>query len=414
MRRWSGLVLVAALALGACAAEPAPSPSVSLAPSAQPASPSVTTSPRATSPATPSPTPSLLPRPTPVDPLAGMSLEQRVGQLFMVGTPVGRASRTALAAVRDRHAGSIFLAGRSKKGRDAVARVTGRFAALAEPGTTGETTGGIPLWIATDQEGGTVQVLRGRGFSDIPYAIRQADASAADLQRSATRWGAQLRKAGVTMNLAPVADIVSSAKVRFDNAPIGALGRQYGYRQRTVARKAGAVAEGMRAAGVMPTFKHFPGLGRVTANTDTSRNVHDTVVTADSPDVEVYRSLTAAGPSVVMVSSAVYDRIDPSQPAMFSSDVVEGVLRDRLGFDGVVITDDVSAARAVTGIRPADRALRAIEAGVDLVLVSADASVFAEMYDAVLTRAEKDADFAKRVDESARRVVLAKAELPGR
>jgi beta-N-acetylhexosaminidase len=419
VRRRFALVLAAVLAtagmLTACAAEPkaaatAPPPasvSESVAAATPSAGGTATAAPSLLPPVSPTPTPPAT-DPDATDPLAGMSLAQRVGQLFMVGTPVDRASRTALRAVRDRHAGGIFLAGRSTRAMDAVAGVTGRFTRLVNDASTAD----VPLWIATDQEGGAVQVLRGRGFSDIPYAIRQADARTAALQRSATRWGTQLRKAGVTMNLAPVADIVTSAAVRFDNAPIGALGRQYGYSERTVAAKAGAFAAGMRAAGVMPTFKHFPGLGRVTANTDTSRNVHDTVISARSPDVDVYRSLTAAGPSVVMVSSAVYDRIDPSQPAMFSSTVVEGVLREGVGFDGVVITDDVSAARAVTGIPPAKRAVRAIEAGVDVVLVSADASVFPEMYDAVLHRAEKDPDFAKRVDESARRVVLAKLDAP--
>jgi beta-N-acetylhexosaminidase len=251
-------------------------------------------------------------------------------------------------------------------------------------------------------------VLRGRGFSDIPYAIRQADDDARTLERSAERWGRQLRRAGVTMNLAPVADIVTSHDTRFDNAPIGALGRQYGYDEDTVGEKAGAFAEGMRAAGVLPTFKHFPGLGRVTENTDTSKDVHDTVVTAGSPDVDVYRGLTAAGPSVVMVGSAVYDEIDGTQPAMFSPTVVGRVLRGDVGFTGVAMTDDVSAARAVSGIRPADRALRAIDAGIDLVLVSADPSVLPEMYDAVLARAQDDPAFAARVDEAARRVVAAK------
>lgn len=403
-------VLATAGALAACAAEPPAStdPPASTAPhaTASVAQPTVpdgtpTTAPSLLPPVTASPSPS-------DDPVEGMSLEQRVGQLFMVGTPVDRASRTALRAVRDRHAGGIFLAGRSTRGADAVATVTGRFTRLVDDATTAD----VPLWIATDQEGGAVQVLRGRGFSDIPYAIRQADARTASLQRRASRWGAQLREAGVTMNLAPVADIVTGADVRFDNAPIGALGRQYGYSERTVAAKAGAFAAGMRVAGVMPTFKHFPGLGRVTDNTDTRRNVHDTVISARSADVDVYRSLTAAGPSVVMVSSAVYDRIDPSQPAMFSAEVVGSVLRGRVGFDGVVITDDVSAARAVTGIPPAKRAVRAIEAGVDLVLVSADASVFPEMYDAVLRRAQKDPEFAQRIDESARRVVEAKLTGP--
>lgn len=401
MRRAVGAVALAlGLLLSACAAAPSATPDAG--PPARPsdsASASASAAPHPLLTRTPTPTP------TPADPLADLSLEQRVGQLFMVGTPVERASRTTLRAVRDRHVGNVFLHGRSEGGAAEVAAVVRRFTALVGPDTTGD----LPLWIATDQEGGQVQVLRGRGFSDMPFAIRQADADDRTLEKQAHRWGAQLRRAGVTMNLAPVADIVTSRKTRFDNAPIGAYGRQYGYDERTVDEKAGAFARGMRAAGILPTFKHFPGLGRVTDNTDTTRHVTDTVVRAGSPDVRVYRELTSAGPSVVMVSSAVYERIDPERPAMFSKTVVGDVLRGDVGFDGVVMTDDVSAARAVAAIPPGRRAVAAIAAGVDLVLVSADPAVLPEMYDAVLKRAKTDPAFAARVDESARRIVEAKA-----
>ena len=166
----------------------------------------------------------------------------------------------------------------------------------------------------------------------------------------------------------------------------------------------------MRASGVLPTFKHFPGLGRVTSNTDFSAEVTDTVVTADSPDVNVYRSLTAAGPSAVMVGTAIYQNIDPTTPAAFSAPVVQ-LLREGVGFTGVVITDDLSAAEAAEQVSPADRAVLAISAGVDVVLASADPTVLPEMYDAVLDKAKSDPAFAALVDAAAARVLAAKAPL---
>jgi len=352
----------------------------------------------------PTSTPTTTRTPT-ADPIEALTLRQRVGQLFMVGTAAETASPDALAAVSERHVGGLFLHGRSSAGAEATAGVVAQFTGLAQPG-------GIRLWVATDQEGGEVQVLRGPGFEDMPYAIRQADDPPAVLAQKATVWGQQLRAAGVDMNLAPVADIVTSHDTRFSNPPIGALGRQYGYDRQTVAARAGAFAAGMRAAGVMPTFKHFPGLGRVESNTDHVQDVVDDTVGTDSPDVDVYRDLTAAGPSVVMVGTAVYARIDGSTPAAFSPVVVTDLLRGRVGFDGVVTTDDLSAAAAAQAVPVAERGVRAIEAGVDLVLVSADPTVLAVMYDAVLGRAETDPGFAERVDESARRVVAAKAAAP--
>lgn len=378
MRPLTLLALAAVLALAGCAAA-APTPSAS---------------------SSTSPTATATPTPTPRDPIAGMSLAQRVGQLFIVGTGASSADATAMDAVASGRAGGVFLHGRSSAGVTATAAVTTQFAAAAP-------AGGPAVWIAADQEGGDVQTLSGPGFDKMPTALTQARRDPAALQADATGWGRQLAAAGVTLNLAPVADIVTDAASAKANAPIGAINREYGFDAATVAAEAGAFAAGMRAAGVLPTFKHFPGLGRVAGNTDTRAGVHDTVVSADSPDVAVYADLLAGGPATVMVSSAVYDLIDPAAPAMFSPTVV-GLLRDRLGFHGVVVTDDVSAAKAVAAWSPADRATLALSAGVDVVLVSADPSVFAEMYAAVLAKAQAEPAFAAQVDAAARRVVEAK------
>ena len=361
--------------------------------------PATTPSPART--ATPTPTPT----PTPVDPIAGLDLDARVGQLFMVGTSVDGADPTTLAAVADQHVAGIFLHGRSAAGAAATAALVAQFTAVHDAASP-------RLWVATDQEGGDVQVLSGDGFEPMPTALTSAQRDDATLRADAARWGAQLAAAGVDMNLAPVADIVTSPEVARDNKPIGILNREYGFDEATVATKAGVFAQGMRDAGVLPTLKHFPGLGRVTGNTDYASDVVDTEVGADSPDVSVYRTLLAQGPAVVMMSTAVYDRIDPGAPAAFSAPVVTGLLRGELGFDGVVMTDDLSAPEQVARWSPADRATLAVDAGVDLLLVSADASVFPEMYEAVRTRAASDPAFAAKVDAAARRVVELKSDFP--
>jgi beta-N-acetylhexosaminidase len=105
-----------------------------------------------------------------------------------------------------------------------------------------------------------------------------------------------------------------------------------------------------------------------------------------------------------MVSSAIYAKIDPSQPAVFSPTVV-GILRDGLGFTGITITDDLSGAAQVASVAPGDRAVRTIAAGVDLVLVSHPSGVWAQMVDAVLARAGSDPAFRAKVDAAARRVL---------
>ncbi|WP_243222384.1 glycoside hydrolase family 3 N-terminal domain-containing protein [Microbacterium proteolyticum] len=384
--RPTALLMLAALTLTACA--PATAPTVS---------PTTTIAP------TPTRTPTPTPTPTP-DPLAGMSVADKVGQMFMVGTSVDGADPTTLAAVADDHIGGVFLHGRSDAGTQPIAGLVSQFTAAVNVDDPG-------LWVATDQEGGTVQVLSGPGFDGIPSAVEQAQQPDAQLRTNASTWGAQLAAAGVNMNLAPVADIVTSPEFAASNPPIGELAREYGYDGATVAAKAGAFAAGMRDGGVLPTFKHFPGLGHVDDNTDYSTGVTDEVVTADGPDVGVYRTVLSQGPAVVMLSTADYALIDPGVPAAFSSRVV-GVLRDGAGFEGVVTCDDLSAADQVGGYSPADRATLAVEAGVDLLLVSADPSVYPEMHQAVLARAQSDPAFAARVDAAVTRILAQKASMP--
>ncbi|TPX02294.1 glycoside hydrolase family 3 protein, partial [Schumannella luteola] len=137
---------------------------------------------------------------------------------------------------------------------------------------------------------------------------------------------------------------------------------------------------------------------------DTAKNVVDQAVTADSVDVDVFRRLLPST-DAVMMSNAVYASIDPSAPAVFSPIVVTQLLRQQLGFRGLIVTDDLSATAQLKAWAPGDRAVLAVAAGCDQLLVSADASVAASMIDAVVARAQSDPDFAKKVDAAARRVV---------
>ncbi|AEG42957.1 glycoside hydrolase family 3 N-terminal domain-containing protein [Isoptericola variabilis] len=401
------VALCATTALTACSgptAEPSPTPGVSRTA----APPSASPSPPTTPPPEPSASPSSEPAPSgTADGLAGWTLEQKVGQLLMVGVNVGGGSEElSRAAVTEHHVGNVFLHGRSEAGVEATRALVERYTSLV----SAETTRGEPMLVATDQEGGLVQVLRGPGFSEIPRATRQAEWPAPELRDRAEAWGAELAAAGINLNLAPVMDLVPR-ETAAQNAPIGYFARNYGFTAESVTTSATAFSEGQRAAGVETVIKHFPGLGRVTQNTDTASDVVDDEVGPDSPDVQVFAAGIAAGARFVMMSTAVYDRIDPDAPAAFSPAVV-GLLRDDLGFDGVIMTDDLSAADQVRGWSPGERAVHAIEAGVDLVLASADPSVVPEMAAALVERARADAAFAGQVDAAVARILAAKSTLP--
>ena len=339
--------------------------------------------------------------------LAGWSLEEKVGQLMMVGVDAQAPKQSSNEAVDTHHVGNIFIAGRTTAGSQATQKVISSFTSKVGP----DTTHSAPMLVATDQEGGEVQVLTGSGFSNIPSAMDQSTQPRDQLVASARTWGKELADVGVNMNLAPVADLVDIDRPS-TNEPIGRWGREYGHDAATVSSKAGAFAEGMQASKVIPTYKHFPGLGRVKDNTDTSAGVVDST-TNRLPDaaVGVFSNAIAAGAQVIMVSSATYSLIDPSAPAVFSSTIVTDMLRTQMGFSGVVITDDVSAAVQVQDVSAGDRAVRAIRAGCDLVLASADPTVAADMVKALIATARSDPAFAARVDESATRVLNLKKSL---
>ena len=416
-RRWRGAgraVLLAGplvLALGACGAPggdpgrtgstPAATPTgPASSPTAATASPGGSATPSAgASSATASPKPSSRPSARCADLVQRLTLEERVGQLLMVAVTSTGVTPEQASVVRRTRAGSVILLGNTTAGLAAVQRV------VADVRDAAVRPQQVSVLLAADQEGGMVQRLAGDGFSDIPSAEQQAQLSRAELTAKAEAWGDELAEAGIHADLAPVADVVPRELTQV-NEPIAKLRRGYGASPRTVAEKVRAFTTGMDRAGIATAVKHFPGLGRVRGNTDFTSRVVDTVTTRKDAGLAGFRAAVEAEVDMVMVSSAVYDRIDRRRQAVFSAAVVDGMLRDGLGFDGVVISDDLSAA-AVRNLQPGRRAVEFVRAGGDLAIVGDPAEAGA-MAEAMVERARTDPDFAERVDESAARMLALK------
>ena len=334
--------------------------------------------------------------------LAEMPEEQRVGQLFLLGVGGDRLTPGEIAAIARYHLGSVWLFNWRTGGIEAMRPLTAEIQALA----TESNTHGIGFFVGADQEGGQIQRLTGPGFSKIPSALEQGRLSTAILQADAVEWGRELKAAGVNLNFAPVMDVVPPGADAI-NEPIGALQREYGHDPTTVGSHGAAVIRGMAQAGIATTLKHFPGLGRVAGNTDTVVGVVDTTTTADDPYLEAFRSGIQAGAPFVMVSLATYSAIDPEHLAVFSATIMRTLLRNQLGFDVVVMSDDLGAAAAVSALTPGDRATAFIAAGGDLMIV-AGVDPAGKMAAAVLDRARSDPGFAAQVDDAAGRVLRAK------
>ncbi|MGW7002249.1 glycoside hydrolase family 3 N-terminal domain-containing protein [Streptomyces sp. NPDC054933] len=334
--------------------------------------------------------------------MARMSAAQRVGQLFMSAVSTSGIAAAESAAIRGHSVGSVILMGHSNAGVRPIRTITDQLQSMAQ--SVGGTK--VQLFTAADQEGGKVQILNGPGFSPIPSAVVQGQWAATRLQGQAAGWGRQLRAAGVNLDLAPVADVVP-AGIGTQNQPIGALSREYGNNPTTVARQSGAFIRGLSQAGVDATIKHFPGLGQVRGNTDFSANVTDSLTPRNSPNLATFRSGIQAGARFTMVSLATYTLIDPAHQAVFSSVVLRDILRGTLGFNGVIISDDLGRAAAVRAVPPGQRALRFLAAGGNMIL-TVDPSTVGPMANAVLSRLGTDAALRRDVDDSVRRILTAK------
>ena len=328
-----------------------------------------------------------------------LTLAQRVGQLFLVAPTdaiAGSGTQTALAQY---HFGSILLPANAD-GTTSLAAATAAIQALA-PADTHD----VRFLIGANQEGGEIQQLTGPGFDVMPSALVQGGWTTSALRTQATAWGTQLHAAGVNLNLAPVMDTVPAGTAS-TNAPIGELDREFGSDPQSNGEHGVAFIDGMADAGVASVIKHFPGLGRVVGNTDFTSNVVDSVTTSTDPYLQSYREGIEAGVPYVMVAEATYTKIDPAHLAVFSP-VIMGLLRNGLGFSGVIVSDDLGNAAAVASVPAGQRALDFLNAGGDLI-TSQSLAPAEKMASTVLATASSDSAFRATVDDAARQILAAK------
>ncbi|KZK06136.1 Beta-hexosaminidase [Lactococcus cremoris] len=331
-----------------------------------------------------------------------MTLEQKVGQLFMTGMPANNYDQATFDAIEKYQVGSIILTGRSNLSIPEMKDITDKLQGLAPANRR--------LLISCDQEGGNVQVLQGAGFSEMPNGLTQGSWAPEKLQEEAKNWGSELSAAGINFDLAPVADQVLSADFALQNAPIGYWSRQYAYDKANIVSHADAFSKGMKSAGVLTTAKHFPGLGAVTGNTDINAGVRDSQTNPKSESVQIFKELISSGVPSIMTATAIYDQIDPELPGAFSPKMVDGLLRNQLGFDGLVITDDLSNAVQVQAWSPGQRAVLALSAGNDIVLANEPTQI-PEMISEVLQKAKSDQGFAEKINQASSRVMKVKEQM---
>lgn len=261
---------------------------------------------------------------------------------------------------------------------------------------------GTPALIAVDQEGGLVQRVRAPA-TQWPPMMAHDGLAAGDDERVAeavgNAIGDELRALGFDIDFAPVLDVHTNPA----NPIIG--DRAFGRDADTVSRRALAFARGLDAAGILACGKHFPGHG----DTDTDSHLelprvdHDWA-RLDQVELAPFRAAARAGLPMLMTAHVVFAALDASRPATLSEPVVTGLLRGKLGYRGVIVTDDLDM-RAIAGQLGADRAaIDAVRAGCDVLLLCCNEANQALAEQALVREAEKDSGFRQRVGEAAARV----------
>jgi beta-N-acetylhexosaminidase len=319
-------------------------------------------------------------------PVDALTLGQQVGQLIVLSFSGTTPPAYVLDALRDRRAAGVILFGGNIESPDQVRALT---RALRQ-------AGGRPI-VSVDQEGGPI-----RRIPWAPPVASEPEQQATGTAGLAARKAAvALRGLGITVSLAPVADVPS--------VPGSVMAaRSFSSDPAVTSRSVAAAVAGWRSGGVASTAKHFPGLGGATRNTDAAPvAIRRSRAQLDATDLPPFEAAIRAGVPLVMVGHARYPALDPNHIASQSRAIVEQLLRSELGFRGVVITDSMEARASLASGSVAVASERAVRAGADIVLLTGRGS-YAPVYAHLLAIARVSPAFRARVRESAARVLALK------
>ncbi len=329
--------------------------------------------------------------------LAHLTPLERVGQMFMVGFTAGEPDPAAL--VERTRAGGVVLFEQNVGTPQETAALVNRLQAAALEAT------GIPLLVATDQEGGVVAQLR-RGFTYWPNAMAVAATGNLDIaERVGAGIAEELRAVGISMNLAPVVDVVDNPA----NTVIGV--RSFGSNPGAVAAFGQATLRGFHSMGVIAVAEHFPGHGSVAQDSRTTRPVDARSRAEIDATLAPFAALIADGIDAVLLAHVVYPALsDDGLPATFSPTIATDLLRGQLGFQGVIVSDAPGMDAVLEQYSVEEAAQRAILAGADMLILSQNISAEqqAAAVQHVVTLVEAGEISPARIDASARRILSLK------
>ena len=325
--------------------------------------------------------------------VANMSDADKVGQLLMIGIHGKTLNDDAKFMLNEYRVGGIILFDRNMESKDQVKSL------ITDINKTGKSAGLTPLFIGIDQEGGAVARMEDQ-LIKVPPAEEVGKESVEQAASLAKQVGTELKDLGFNINFAPVADLGLT------------YGRSFSTNPDEVVRYASAIGKAYEEAGLWYSYKHFPGIGK----TDVDLHADTSVVpvpkeTLLNEDTKVFVDLikqSKPNTYAIMVSHAVYPQIDPDHPSSLSKAIITDWLRKDMGYNGVVVTDDMDMGALAKHYTFGDMAVQSILAGSDILLVCHEYEHMQEAYNGLM-KAVKDGRISKeRLDESVKRILLMK------
>ncbi len=327
-----------------------------------------------------------------------MTIDEKVGQLLMFGIGGTKVGQVAEAHITKRLVGGLVLFGKNVKDPVQLANLIAGLQQLSL-----QTQKGIPLLIAMDQEGGTVVRMK-KGATVLPGNLALGATRSIVLAEKAGRLTAvELSAVGVNMNFAPVIDVNTNPK----NPVIGV--RSFGESADLVAQMGTAYIRGLQRNGVLATAKHFPGHGDTTV--DSHKKLP--IITHDNKRIETvelrpFRAAIKADVAAIMSAHILYPELDPELPSTLSYNILTKLLRQKLGFNGVIITDDIEMQAIDANYESGKAAVMAIQAGADIVLVPWNLKKQQRVYNTLRQAVRNGRITETRLNQSVRRILKSK------
>ncbi|MCJ7685563.1 MAG: beta-N-acetylhexosaminidase [Desulfobacteraceae bacterium] len=326
-------------------------------------------------------------------------LDLRIGSLFMAGMPGPELDGDTEALIRNHCLGGVILFARNIENPTQLASLCHSLQATAMK------QHGIPLFLAIDQEGGRVARLKE------PFTLFPGNSAIGNDPRPVDRamefgviTAREMTLVGLNMNMAPVVD------VRWGEPERHLDGRIFSDDPEKVALLGQSVVKSLQENGIMAVAKHFPGLGKATLDP----HHHLPTIEANIEEIEEinlppFRAAIEQGVSAVMTSHAIYPALDPVKPGTLSNKIVTGLLREKLGFEGLIITDDLEMGAIKKGWGVAKGAVAAFEAGNDLLLICEDQEEVMAGMEALRDSLLREEVPLERLHQSVKRIAGAKA-----